>query len=206
MNGRAIIAPSIIADGIAALRRWWRSGVVGQGLGAKSGLLGSATVAVSRVRVGLLGEFLLQECYVLFGPPRGGGEQRDERCGGVFVAGYAAPDDRHFVAGVVERAVGAAEAALAGVPHDEAVLVAPGWPVVGAGRVGGTVRLCNSSSFAGWGRFGRLLRKPTAQLAISSPCKACTAKRRPLLEPTAVFRCLTGAPRWADHGIRLHLG
>jgi hypothetical protein len=49
MNGPAIIAPSTFADGIAALRRWWRSGVAGQGLGAKSGLLGPATVAVLRV-------------------------------------------------------------------------------------------------------------------------------------------------------------
>ncbi len=49
MNGPAIIAPSTCVDGLAALRRWWRPAVAGQGLGAKSGLLGSATVAVSRV-------------------------------------------------------------------------------------------------------------------------------------------------------------
>ena len=49
MNGRAIIAPSTFVDGLAALRRWWRKGVAGQGLGEKPGLLGSAKVPVSRV-------------------------------------------------------------------------------------------------------------------------------------------------------------
>ena len=67
MKGRAIIAPSTFVDGLAALRRWCRSGVACEGLGAKLGLLGSATVAVSRVGTPWCGVFLLQKCQVLFG-------------------------------------------------------------------------------------------------------------------------------------------
>ncbi len=80
MNGRAIIAPSTCVDGLAALRRWWRSAVAGQGLGAKTGLLGSPTVAVSGGGAGELSAIVdgIQVCGPKpavsgLGQPAGGG-------------------------------------------------------------------------------------------------------------------------------------